>query len=502
VAVWPRLQGTRSWKQRYKALQAALDRCTNWARDWKMKWNIAKSNVVHFSSKRSRVTPYTQTLVLSGSALNVVNSYTYLGLVLQHNGSWTQHFERINSRTTVSSYLITRVNQRHGPPSPIIIRQLVNAMPRATILWALPFWKPTNKQYEVLNRRIVTPLRTALALPSSVSRAAVMVEFGMADIQFTRQQQILAYASRLAHCAVEDHLAKQLYQLQASSLLGNPVHTPDSFWAQLKTIEGEWECEAAKMESYDSKRLMIQRYFQQYQESIPSTSPPRPGLRSVKLQSGVSNYLYHDTKAAAVLRAKLRFDINGLQMGVVATRIASTTRAAAPSSQSNGSSNPFDPPDTRCQLCAKQNSDSRTHLLVRCATLSAQRSDLEFTLQEKLVERNSGSIPQRLRAHSYHCGPNESWFRFVLGELNCISASLNTPPVYTHSILAANYHRVHHARHLHWVRERLIPTKCVCCYPSLPIKVRLHASSTFLQQLFQKRFPGTTSALDADASFA
>src|SRR5690349_23773176 len=38
--------------------------------------------------------------------------------------------------------------------------------------------------------------RTSLALPVCTSRAAILAEFGTADIQRSRQQQMMAYAAR------------------------------------------------------------------------------------------------------------------------------------------------------------------------------------------------------------------------------------------------------------------------------------------------------------------
>jgi hypothetical protein len=489
VVFWPRLKDTSTWKPRYQAMQAALDRCSSWARDWKMQWSTNKSNVVFFARSGSRVTPYSQlqTLLLSGSALQPAQSYTYLGLVLHQRGSWKQHFDRVHHRALTSSYLITRVNQRHAPPSPSVIRQLVMSMPRATILWALPFWRPTQAQYASLDCCLVTPLRTALALPPFTSRAALLTEFGLADWETTRQQQLLAYASRLAHSTVEDHPARQLYrrQLYTSPDIARS-HAPDSFWGELRALQRGWQCRVSKLDTQELKQLMIRRYFDQYQQSMPSTVPPRPGLRAIKLQPGVSRYLYHDSKSMAVLRAKLRFDIHGLQMGVVGTRVAAASASPAAAAQ-----------DTRCQLCAASSSDSRVHLVTRCPLLEPVRSDMNFLLQEDWSNRTANS--SRLRVASYRCNHNESLLRFVLGELNCITAVLS----------ASSGHMIRH-RHVHrngakrnWgVKEKVFSSDCGCAYPGLSVESRLQASAVFVQHLFRRRFPGTALGPDAVASSA
>jgi hypothetical protein len=94
-------------------------------------------------------------------------------------------------------YLISRVIQRHGPPTPATIRQLTIAIPRARMIWALPFWQPNKSQYAAMDRILTLPLRSALHLPRSTSRAALFSEYGLANLQLTREYQQLAYANRL-----------------------------------------------------------------------------------------------------------------------------------------------------------------------------------------------------------------------------------------------------------------------------------------------------------------
>ena len=491
VAFWPQLEPRRSWKQRYETLQSALDCCARWARAWKMKWSMSKSNVVFFSRQRSRVKPYAPTLLLDGSVLAAANSYTYLGLVLQQNLRWHQHFDRIYSKAKISSYLISRVCHGHGPPTPAVIRQLVMSIPRAAILWALPFWTPSQAQYDALTRCIVTPLRFALALPQCTSHAAILAEYGTATVQDAREQQFLAYASRLARCTRPDHLARHLYVLRQKPVHGRQFS--NSFWAELISIRKKWNNPHPEMVEQDLRKLMVQRHFQQDQESLPSTVPPRPGLRAIKLQPGVSNYLYHDSKHTAVLRAKLRLDINGLQMAVVATRVSAQLNRRIP---------PPDPPDTRCQVCGVANADNRKHLLVSCRSMEPERSDMEFDLAVQAHDFSLG-LPSALRGPSYRCNPQDSSLRFILGELNCISAiplPWSSPDL--NSVLPRVNKSSGHSRTVIPVKERVFCSDCPCCYSRLSIAARLACSAKFIQQCFHRRFPGASACSQSAASSA
>src|SRR4051812_37341901 len=118
---------------------------------------------------------------LGSIELKSARQYTYLGLTLQSNGEWDQHFHSIKKKTAYSSYLITRAIQKYCPPTPATIRQLTIAIPRARIIRALPFWQPRKRQYADLDRLLTLPLRSAVHLPCSTSRAALFAEYGLAN---------------------------------------------------------------------------------------------------------------------------------------------------------------------------------------------------------------------------------------------------------------------------------------------------------------------------------
>jgi hypothetical protein len=320
------------------------------------------------------------------------------------------------------------------------------------MIWALPFWKPTPTQYEKLDALLTTPLRTALALPLCTSRAAIFVEYGTADMKRTRQQQILAYAARLHQSSMQDHLAKKLMEQQVArhttrAVLDTSAHIPLPWWAELYEIEEEWQCSHTSHTPQQLKQMMVRRQLQHYHSSLPSSWPPRPGLRAIKLQPGVSHYIYHDTKNIAVLRARLRFDINGLQLGVVATRVA-TAQLIQQRRQSDDRDDALSPPDAvdpsdarqrrRCQLCGLDDADSRRHLLVHCPALHDTRSEVELDMQSSVIEQPGYGFRHRLRVSSYECEIRQASERFLLGELNCLSAVLkvlNDPPEMTTGVV-------------------------------------------------------------------
>jgi hypothetical protein len=161
-----------------------------------MKWSSDKSNIVCFSKAKKHPIAI-RAFQLGSINLKQVKQYTYLGLILQSNGKWDSHFNNIKQKAAYSCYLITRIIQRHGPPTPATIRQLTIAIPRARLIWALPFWQPNKSQYAAMDRILTLPLRSALHLPRCTSHAALFAEYGLANMELTREYQQLSYANRL-----------------------------------------------------------------------------------------------------------------------------------------------------------------------------------------------------------------------------------------------------------------------------------------------------------------
>jgi hypothetical protein len=360
VVLWSCIKGSVRYSDRYNSLQTSLSGCDEWAVKWKMKWSSDKSNIVCFckAKKHPTVIP---TFHLGSIELKQVEHYTYLGLILQSNGKWNLHFNSIKQKAAYSSYLITRVIQRHGPPTPATIRQLTIAIPRARLIWALPFWQPNKSQYEAMDRILTLPLRSVLHLPRCTSRSALFVEYGLANMQLTREYQLLSYATRLLSYNTNSDIFNPAHSLLEASYSrtgrSKQLHSIP-FWQQLTQLQSNWHVDLRTTNGLQLKQQMIQRQLQLYQQTTPSTSSP--GLRPYKCERGVSLYLYLDPKPVAAMRAKLRFDLASLAGSVIGHRMNTASQA--------------------CILCDDPASDHREHLLLYCPAFDSKRTELILNL--------------------------------------------------------------------------------------------------------------------------
>ena len=71
-----------------KDLQKMLDCMNLWCKQWRLKINTSKSNIVHFRPKRHKLTTYE--FCLGDQKLETVSEYKYLGVILDEHLTFTQ----------------------------------------------------------------------------------------------------------------------------------------------------------------------------------------------------------------------------------------------------------------------------------------------------------------------------------------------------------------------------------------------------------------------------
>jgi len=69
-------------------LQEDLDTLNRWAEKWLVKFNVSKCKVMNVTLKRKIVSPLYH---LSGVHLEEVRKYKYLGVIITHNLTWSEH---------------------------------------------------------------------------------------------------------------------------------------------------------------------------------------------------------------------------------------------------------------------------------------------------------------------------------------------------------------------------------------------------------------------------
>jgi len=76
----------------HQILQEDLQKLSNWADKWKMKFNINKCCIMQLS-KCHHVSEFSYSM--SGQALNIVEQHSYLGVIIDHKLSWQPHVDYV-----------------------------------------------------------------------------------------------------------------------------------------------------------------------------------------------------------------------------------------------------------------------------------------------------------------------------------------------------------------------------------------------------------------------
>ncbi len=203
-------------------LNNALNELYKWSVKFKMKINYSKSNIVLFSTYN--IPTYKKLLpihnyTINNTVLDIVDSYKYLGMILHKNLNWNLHYNDIVLRANRAVHLVTRTITSHS--SIHITTQLVNMTIRPIIAYALPFWTPTDIQFNKLNSLISIALKRALGLPISAHTLTVLTERAIPDVRLWQQQLILSFFHRISHLSSESHLVYTCHQLQLDTLSNN-----------------------------------------------------------------------------------------------------------------------------------------------------------------------------------------------------------------------------------------------------------------------------------------
>jgi hypothetical protein len=180
-------------------LRRAMSVVDAWCRDWLMKVNASKCNVMVFGSKPDRVhdtlvelankDPFT----LGGMPVLPSKSYKYLGLVLSHDLSWKAAVDARIEVVRKAIFAQKSVLQNRNLSTALRYR-FFEATVLPSALWGCEFWGGDKILCEKMESQLAHGLRMVSSAPPRASRIAIGWELGYAPIFLraaTRRLRIL-----------------------------------------------------------------------------------------------------------------------------------------------------------------------------------------------------------------------------------------------------------------------------------------------------------------------
>jgi hypothetical protein len=397
------------------SLQMALNICTSWGKQWRMKFSLSKSNVVMFGAPSAARTPSFPTFQLCDSTLPYSKSYNYLGLTFSSDNKWSDQASKVINKVTIASYLISRLI--NSSTSFKAVMKLVTAVSKSIIAYALPFWSPSPAVFDKINSIMVQPFRRLLALPPSTHVSSIFYDIGLRPSQVLHEQELLTVAMRLLKSPnpIISSIAKTTFSAEPpptpinysfSSGLVTFLNNPPiiSKWLGPNYSSHRNSILTSNFSSYDYKTLLNNnlmlrnQHFYLHQSSASTNiinefalaAPSIPFNNSfVKPKSSTSYtflntapYLLHDPPSSIKFRSRLRFN----------RALLNTVRFAR-----HQSDHPM------CDQCDQQVEQTLYHIINICPAFNSHRTQLKHILRLN---------PVRIRPSII----NDNFFRLVLGE--------------------------------------------------------------------------------------
>jgi hypothetical protein len=191
-------------------MQDGLDAISRFAADWLIVFGMDKSNLVvfHRDAKSAPRPPFAR-LTLARAALTRVESYPYLGLILQSDMRWTLQAKAVAQKAHKLGFALCRLINERGPPNSLVLRNIIFATLFSVVGYALHLWRPSQEQLAVIERRMLLPLRRALGVPHRANTLCLLAELRLPCLPDFRRYRLLTYGRRLLrmHGSVQPHPA-------------------------------------------------------------------------------------------------------------------------------------------------------------------------------------------------------------------------------------------------------------------------------------------------------
>ena len=125
-----------------EGLRTALISFQNYCEKWKLKVNSSKTKVMVFSKRKRKCKPY----MFNGEQLEVVNSFKYLGVIIQKNGRFNEHIKHSYTQAQRAMYALLKKCKRHNLPINLQI-ELFDKLVAPVLLYGAEIWGYCNVNF-------------------------------------------------------------------------------------------------------------------------------------------------------------------------------------------------------------------------------------------------------------------------------------------------------------------------------------------------------------------
>lgn len=198
-----------------EGLQETLTIFEQYCNIWKLKVNIKKTQVVIFCKRKSRQSPI---FMINNQPIDVKDSYTYLGIIFNYNGSFCNARKKLIEQAQKSLYALYRKIKNLNIPIDLQLK-LFDSLVVPILLYGCEIWGFENK--EIIEKIHLQFCKRILRVRNSTPNFMVYGELGRYPIEIIIKQRMLMYWNSLL--TNSSKLSSIMYNLMLKLYNSNPT---------------------------------------------------------------------------------------------------------------------------------------------------------------------------------------------------------------------------------------------------------------------------------------
>ena len=187
---------SKNIKEIQQKLQCTLNKLTKWCETTGFKFSKEKTNAMIFTRKRKLF--QNPSLFLSGTKINFVDKYKFLGVTFDKKLKWTHHIKEVKAKATRNLNIIKILSHSRFGSDRKTLLKIHKTM-------VLPILDYGNLVYATANKNTLSTINTVhntgVRLATGAFRTSpidsVMADGEQTTLQIRREKQVLTYATKI-----------------------------------------------------------------------------------------------------------------------------------------------------------------------------------------------------------------------------------------------------------------------------------------------------------------
>jgi hypothetical protein len=188
-----------------EGMQQALDIFESYCEIWKLQVNVAKTKVMIF---RKRKTAQDPKFILHGQTLDIVDTYSYLGIIFKYNGTFFETRKKLVEQANKALYCIYKLVRNESIPIDLQLK-MFDSMIEPILLYGSEVWGYEN--LKVIEQIQLKFCKRILKVRNTTPHFMIYGELGRFPLEIRVKLRMIAFWSKLV--LNENKLSSVLHRL-------------------------------------------------------------------------------------------------------------------------------------------------------------------------------------------------------------------------------------------------------------------------------------------------